>query len=72
MFVLNPFRIKLYPSIESSLVGRLQNQKSTFYFRNEFARDFQIPATTEVFRIADILLTSYLPDYIVLGGFQGV
>ena len=67
MFAFLLFRIKLYPSIETALVNRLENSsKGVYYFRNEYARDWQIPAQTEVHRISNVLLRSYMPEFIIL------
>ena len=36
-------RVKLYPSVESAIIGRLNSGTSAnFYYRNEYARNFSI------------------------------
>ena len=60
-------RIHLYPSIENSIVSRLNNgDPAQFFFRHEYARSFSLATGTSVRRLSNILLTDYLPKFCLI------
>ena len=60
-------RVHLYPSIENSIVSRLNNgDPARFFFRHEYARSFSLAAGTSVRRLSNILLTDYLPRFCLI------
>ena len=61
-------RVHLYPSIEASLSAKLRSgTPAKYFFRNEYCRNFQISKAQTMARITDILLTSYLPNFLIIG-----
>ena len=59
-------RIKLYPAKLNQLESRLAGGAAAqFFIDNSFCRSYPIPATTTTIRIPDVLLTSYLPSYVL-------
>ena len=60
-------RCKLYPSLETQLNTKLANgAKMRYFFENSYARNFTILAGQTTARIPDILLQSYLPNYLYI------
>ena len=59
-------RIKLYPAKLNQLESRLSGGAVARYFiDNAFCRSYPIPTGTTTIRIPDVLLTSYLPSYVL-------
>ena len=58
---------RLYPSIESDIVQRLNNgAKADIYFRHGFARAFTMRQGESTVRHPNVLTTDYLPSHILV------